>query len=149
MAVSALQGSVLGPVLLNTFTINIDEGIKRNISKLADNTKLLGVMTCVRVGRLCRRIWIVWIDRLHPSVQHSMRLNARCCACVTITSCSGKSWGEEWLESCMVEKDLEVMVGSWSNMSQKHAQVVKKANSTLVCIRNSEDSRTRKVIVVL
>ena len=49
----------------------------------------------------------------------------------------------------MVEKELEAMVDSWLNMSQKCAQVAKKANSILVCIRNSVSSRTRKVIIAL
>jgi len=33
--------------------------------------------------------------------------------------------GAEWLVSCMVEKDLRVLVGSWLNMSQQYAQVAK------------------------
>ncbi|GAB0178953.1 hypothetical protein GRJ2_000360600 [Grus japonensis] len=48
---------------------------------------------------------------------------------------------EKWPESCLVEKDLD--------MSQQCAQVAKKANNMLACVRNGVASRTRELIVPL
>jgi len=57
--------------------------------------------------------------------------------------------GEEWLESCPAEKGLGLLVDSQLNRSQQCAQVAKKANGILACIKNSVTCTTMEMIMPL
>ncbi|PKU49631.1 hypothetical protein llap_15 [Limosa lapponica baueri] len=68
---------------------------------------------------------------------------------VTTTPCNTTGLGKECMENCPTEKDLGVLFDNQLNMSHQCAQVAKKANSILACIRYSVASRTSKAIIPL
>ncbi|GAB0178423.1 hypothetical protein GRJ2_000307600 [Grus japonensis] len=57
--------------------------------------------------------------------------------------------GDTQLESSLADKDLGVLVNTRLNMSRQCALAAKAANDTLGCIRQSNASRSREVILPL
>jgi len=143
------QGSVFDLVLFNIFIYDLDEVIECSLTKFADDTKLGRRVDLLKGRKVLQRN----LDRLDRWANaNCMSFKKAKCQVLHLDQNNPMQHyrlREEWLESCLAENKLRVLAGSHLNMSHQCAQVAKKSNSILACIRNSVDRRSRDMIMSL
>ena len=143
------QGSVLEVVLFNIFISDTDSGVKRTLSKYADETKLWSAVGTPGGQDDIQRD----LDRLEQWAQvNLMRFNKSKCKILHLGRGNPHyqyNIGDERTEHTPVEKDLGVLVGGKLDMSQQCALTTQKAKCILGCIKRSVASRLQEVILSL
>jgi len=130
------QGTILGPVLLNIFTNDLDDGAKHTLSKFADETKLGGVAEMPESHAAIQKEFNrleKWADR---TIMKFNKENGQVLHLGKNNPLHQYRLGATQLESSLQKRTWSVLVDSKLNMSQQCAHVAEKANGILGCILN-------------
>ncbi|PKU42126.1 rna-directed dna polymerase from mobile element jockey-like [Limosa lapponica baueri] len=143
------QGSILGPILFNTFINDLDEVTEHTLSKFADDTKLGGVTDAPEGCATLQQD----LDRLESWVERNlMKFNKGKCRVLLLgrnNPVHQYKLGVDLVENRCVEKDLGVFVDKSMTMSQQMCPCGQEGQWSPGCLKRSVTSRSREVIFPL
>lgn len=145
-----LQSSGLGLVLSNIFIDDLDRGGECPINNFEDKNNLGGADDSLKEQDALQRDlqvhwsigqWLIgWSFKKNKcQILHLRWSNTR----------HKYKLGEEQLESSSADRDLGVLVGRWLIISQHCAQVTRRANCILECVKHSTTSQVKEVIITM
>lgn len=142
--VESPQGSILGPMLLNTVICDVDDGIECTLMKFADDTKLIGEVDTLEGKAILQED----LDRLEQwANENMMKFNKGKYKVLCLEKHNPRlqhSLGSTCLESSSMERDLGILMDHMLSMSdQCVTAATKKAKRVLCCIKRSSPSETK------
>ena len=136
--------------MFNIFTDDLDEGIECTLGRFADDINLAGSVNFPGDRKALQRdvdklnCWAeaneMKFSKTKCQILHFCHNNPRQCYKLGAEELGAPAWSWKTAE----EKDLGVLVSAQLNMNQQCAQVAKKANAVLACIRNRFANRSRE-----
>ena len=143
------QGSVLGPILFNIFISDVDTGVRRELAKFANDTKLWSKASTPEdraVIQADRDRLMKWAD------ENLMAFNTEKCKTLHLGRKNLQHpyrLGSATLDSTTEERDLGVMSDHKMNMSLQRNAAASKVTQMLACIHRCFSNKSWDMILPL
>ena len=143
------QGSVLGPVLFTVFINDLEDGIQSDLSKFADDTKLIASSETEEETEVIQAD----LRKLHEwSIKWQMNFNAEKCKVLHLGNKNKKTQyeiGGKVIGAVNEEKDLGVIVTDNFKVGKQCTKAANKGNQKLGMIKRTFACKDKKIMIKL
>ena len=140
------QGSVLGPLLFVLYINDLEIGLCSKVWKFADDTKIVRSIKSINDNCYLQKD----LDRLQNwANENQMEFNVKKCKVMHIGNNNIRfnyEMSENWLDECVIEKDLGIKVDINMNFSEQSLEARNKANRMLGFIGRNVTYKSKEVV---